>query len=296
MATERVTVFGGTGFLGHAIVRQLVEAQLRVRIAVRHPGAEFAKDIEQIQADVRDEAAVAAAITGAQAVVNVVGLYVERGKETFDAVHVQGALHVARQAKRHGLARLVHMSGIGADLASTSRYIRARAQGELRVKKAFDGATIIRPSVLFGPQDAFLNALDQVSRLLPVVPLFGSGQTRLQPVYVEDVAAAVVACLRGAASVGETYELGGAEVRTYREILQRVLRHRSRRRAVLPVPFVIWDMLATGLSVLPAPPVTRDQVALMRQDNIVHERAPSFKELGMTPRSVNDLLPFCLGQ
>ncbi len=296
MGTESVTVFGGTGFLGQAIVRQLVESQSLVRVAVRHPAAEYAKDVEQIQADVRDEAAVAAAIAGAQAVVNVVGLYVERGKETFDAVHVQGALHVARQAKRHGLARLVHVSGIGADLSSTSPYIRARAQGELRVKKAFDAATIIRPSVLFGPQDAFLNALDQVSRLLPVVPLFGSGQTRLQPVYVEDVAAAVVACLRDAASVGETYELGGAEVRTYREILQRVLRHRSRRRAMLPVPFVIWDMLATGLSVLPAPPVTRDQVALMRQDNIVHEGAPSFKELGITPRSVNELLPFCLDQ
>ncbi len=293
---ESVTVFGGTGFLGQAIVRQLVESQSLVRVAVRHPAAEYAEGVEQIQADVRDEAAVAAAVAGAQAVVNVVGLYVERGKETFDAVHVRGALHVARQAKRHGLARLVHVSGIGADLASTSPYIRARAQGELRVKKAFDAATIIRPSVLFGPQDAFLNALDQVSRLLPVVPLFGSGQTRLQPVYVEDVAAAVVACLRDAASVGETYELGGAEVRTYREILQRVLRHRSRRRAVLPVPFVIWDMLATGLSALPAPPVTRDQIALMRQDNIVHEGAPSFKELGITPRSVNELLPFCLDQ
>ncbi len=296
MATESVTVFGGTGFLGKAIVRQLVESQSRVRIAVRHPSAEYAKDIEQIQADVRDEAAVAAAIAGAQAVVNVVGLYVERGTETFEAVHVQGALHVARQAKRHGLARLVHVSGIGADLSSTSPYIRARAQGELRVKKAFDAATIIRPSVLFGPQDAFLKALDQVSRLLPVVPLFGSGQTRLQPVYVEDVAAAVVACLRDAASVGETYELGGAEVHTYREILHRVLRHRSRRRALLPVPFVIWDILATGLSALPEPPVTRDQIALMRQDNIVHEGAPSFKELGMTPRSVNELLPFCLDQ
>ncbi len=296
MATERVTVFGGTGFLGHAIVRQLVEAQSRVRIAIRHPVAEYATDVEQVQADVRDEAAVAAAIADAQAVVNVVALYVERGKETFDAVHVQGALHVARQAKRHGLERLVHVSGIGVDPTSASPYIRARAQGELRVKKAFDGATIIRPSVLFGPQDGFLNALDRVSRLLPVVPLFGSGQTRLQPVYVEDVAAAVAACLRDAASAGKIYELGGAEVHTYREILQQVLRHRSRRRAVLPVPLVIWDMLATALSVLPAPPVTRDQIALMRRDNIVNEGAPSFKELGMTPRSVNELLPFCLGQ
>jgi len=296
MATEWVTVFGGTGFLGRTIVRQLVEAHVRVRIAVRYPAAQAADDIEQVQADVRDEAAVGAAIAGAQAAVNVIGLYVERGEETFDAVHVQGALHVARQAKHHGLGRLIHISGIGADPTSASPYIRARAQGELRVRKAFAGATIIRPSVLFGSQDAFLNALDWISRLLPVVPLFGTGQTRLQPVYVEDVAAAVAACLRDAASVGKTYELGGAEVRTYREILQQVLRHRGRRRALLPVPFVIWDMLASGLSVLPAPPVTRDQIALMRQDNVVHPGAESFEELGVRPRSLNELLPFCLRQ
>ncbi|MEA3278099.1 MAG: complex I NDUFA9 subunit family protein [Pseudomonadota bacterium] len=296
MAREGVTVFGGTGFLGRTIVRQLVKAHARVRIAVRYPAAERADDVEQVQADVRDEAAVGAAIAGAQAAVNVVGLYVEQGEETFDAVHVQGALHVARQAKHHGLGRLIHISGIGAAPTSASPYIRARAQGELRVKKAFVGATIIRPSVLFGPQDAFLNALDWISRLLPVVPLFGTGQTRLQPVYVEDVAVAVAACLRDAASVGKTYELGGAEVRTYREILQQVLRHRGRRRALLPVPFVIWDMLASGLSILPAPPVTRDQIVLMRQDNVVHPGAESFEGLGVRPRSLSELLPFCLRQ
>lgn len=294
MARERVTVFGGTGFLGRTIVRQLVRAHARVRIAVRHPAAEIADEAEQVQADVRDEAAVGAAIAGALAAVNVVGLYVEQGQESFDAVHVQGALHVARQAKHHGLERLIHISGIGADLTSASPYVRARAQGELRVKEAFAGATIIRPSVLFGPQDTFLNALDRISHLLPVVPLFGAGQTRLQPVYVEDVAVAVAACLSKAASVGKTYELGGAEVRTYREILQLVLRHRGRRRALLPVPFVIWDVLASALSILPAPPVTRDQIALMRQDNLVHPGAESFEELGVTPRSLSELLPVCL--
>ena len=296
MATQLVTVFGGTGFLGRTIVRQLVEAHMRVRIAVRYPAAETTDDIEQVQADVRDEAAVEAAIAGAQAAVNVVGLYVERGEDTFNAVHVQGALHVARQAKRHGLGRLVHISGIGADPASASPYIRARGQGELKVKKAFADATIIRPSVLFGSQDAFLNTLDWISRMLLVVPLFGTGQTRLQPVYVEDVAAAVAACLRDAASVGKTYELGGAEVLTYREILQHVLRLRGRRRALLPVPFVIWDILASGLSGLPTPPVTRDQIALMRQDCVVQPGAESFEELDVTPRSLIKLLPYCLDQ
>ena len=296
MDTDRVTVFGGTGFLGSTIVRQLVQAKVPVRIAVRHPATEPIDDVDQVQADVRDEAAVGAAIAGARAAINVVGSYLEQGGQSFDAVHVQGALHVARQAQHHGLERLIHVSGIGADPTSGSPYVRARAQGEFRVKEAFVDATIIRPSVLFGPQDAFLNALDQISRLLPVVPLFGAGQMRLQPVYVEDVAVAAAACLRDAGSVGKTYELGGAEVHTYREILQQLLRHRGRRRLLLPVPFVIWDILAGGLSILPTPPITRDQIALMRQDNVAHPGAASFDGLGVNPRSLSELLPFCLPQ
>lgn len=294
MARAQVVVFGGTGFLGRTIVRHLVQAGVRVRIAVRHPVVEPADDVEQVQADVRDEAAVGAAIAGAQAAINVVGLYVEQGEQSFDAVHVQGALHVARQAEHHGLERLIHISGIGVDPTSASAYIRARAQGELRVKEAFADATIIRPSVLFGPRDAFLNTLDQISRLLPVIPLFGAGRMRLQPVYVEDVAAAAAACLRDAGSVGKTYELGGAEVLTYREILQQVLRHRGRQRALLTVPFVVWNILASGLSILPAPPVTRDQIALMRQDNVVNPGADGFDRLGVSPRSLSELLPLCL--
>jgi uncharacterized protein YbjT (DUF2867 family) len=296
MPAELVAVLGGTGFLGHALVRQLVAAGMRVRVAVRHPAADQAADSEQVKADVRDEASVEAALTGAHAVVDAVALYVERGEETFDAIHVQGAVHVARQAKRQGLARLVHVSGIGAHLASTSRYVRARAEGELRVREAFDGATIIRPSVLFGPHDAFLNALDRITGLLPVVPLFGTAQTHLQPVYVEDVAHAVVACLRDASTAGITYELGGAEIYTYREILKKILRHRGRRRVLLPVPFALWDILASSLSVLRAPPVTGDQIALMRQDNVVHPGAAGFRELGIAPRSLHELLPVCLAQ
>lgn len=294
MARERITVFGGTGFLGRTIVRKLVEANVPVRIAVRFPAGEFADDVEQFETDVRDEAAVAAAVTGAHAAVNAVGLYVEQGEQSFDTVHVQGALHVARQAKHHGLKRLIHISGIGADPTSASPYIRARALGELRVKEAFDNATILRPSVLFGPQDAFLKTLDETTRLLPVIPLFGAGQMRLQPVYVEDVATAVAACLEDAGSRGKTYELGGAEVLTYREILQQVMRHRGRRRAILPVPLVVWDMLARGLSVLPMPPITRDQIALLRHDNVVHSDAESFEGLGISPQSLSERLPICL--
>jgi uncharacterized protein YbjT (DUF2867 family) len=296
MPAKLVAVLGGTGFLGRALVRQLVEAGMRVRVAVRHPAADQPASAEQVKADVRDETSVESAFTGAHAVVNAVGLYVERGEETFDAIHIQGAAHVARQAKGQGLARLVHVSGIGADLTSTSRYVRARAEGELRVKEAFDGATIIRPSVLFGAHDAFLNALDRITALLPVVPLFGTGQTRLQPVYVEDVAHAVAACLRDASTAGITYELGGAEIYTYREILKKVLRHRGRRRMLLPVPFALWDILASSLSMLPAPPVTGDQIALMRQDNVVHPGAAGFRDLGIAPRSLHELLPLCLAR
>ena len=296
MAGERVTVFGGTGFLGRAIVRQLLQANVRVRVAVRYPAAEPTDDFEPVEADVCDEGAVEAAIAGARAAINAVGLYVEKGEQSFDAVHVQGALHVARQAKNHGLERLIHISGIGVDPTAASPYIRARALGESRVMEAFADATVIRPSVLFGPQDAFLKTLDGISHLLPVIPLFGAGQMRLQPVYVEDVAMAVAACLNGTDSAGKTYELGGAEVLTYREILRQIMRHRGRRRALLPVPLMVWNMLALGLSVLPSPPVTRDQVALMRNDNVVNPGAEGFAELGIRPRSLSELIPLCLHQ
>ncbi len=295
MGTGLVTVFGGTGFLGRAIVKRLLQAHKRVRIATRHPSADQTEGVEQVRADIRDEAAVGAAVDGASAAVNAVALYVERGQETFDAVHVQGALHLAQQAKDHGLRALVHISGIGADPASSSPYVRARAEGELRVRAAFDGATILRPSVLFGPNDAFLRTLDDLTRLLPVVPLFGTGETRLQPVYVDDVAEAVAAALDQPDAVGKTYELGGAEAYTYKALLAHVLRYRSRRRVLLPVPFNFWELLARLMSVLPAAPVTRDQIALMRQDNVVNPAAAHFADLGISPRSLTELLPRCLG-
>ncbi len=295
MATDLVTVFGGTGFLGRAIVKRLRRANRRVRVASRHPAAEPAEGVEQVQADIRDEAAVGAAVVGAGAVVNAVALYVEKGHETFDAVHVQGAVNLARQAKHHGLQALVHISGIGADPTSSSPYVRARAEGEQRVKKAFERATLLRPSVLFGPNDAFLRTLDDLTRLLPVVPLFGTGETRLQPVYVGDVAEAVAAALDQPDAAGKTYELGGAEAYTYRTLLAHVLRYRTRRRVLLPVPFSLWEAMARLMSVLPAAPVTRDQIALMRQDNVVSPNAASFTDLGITPRTLTELLSRCLG-
>ncbi|WP_435105151.1 complex I NDUFA9 subunit family protein [Arhodomonas sp. AD133] len=293
-----ITVFGGTGFLGRAVVRCLVRAGETVRVAARRPSraafAAFGDRIERVSADVRDDDAVAQALSGADAAVNAVSLYVERGELSFDAIHVDGAARVARAAAAAGVGALAHVSGIGADPRSTSRYVAARGRGESAVREAFPNATILRPSVLFGRDDAFLATLDAVTRL-PVLPLFGRGSTRLQPVHVEDVAAAVGAAIeRHSASAGRVFELGGAEVYTYREIVAMVLRHRRRCRALMPVPFSLWHAAAGVAGLLPNPPITRDQVILMSRDNVVSAGAESFASLDIEPASLAALLPTCL--
>lgn len=294
MAHEPITVFGGTGFLGSAVVRRLAAAGTPVRVAARHAAVPESSGtnggaVEPCVADVRDEDAVARAVAGAGGVVNAVGLYVERGGATFDAVHVEGAARVARCARAAGVERLVHISGIGADPRSRSRYVAARGRGEARVHTEHPEAVILRPSVLFGPGDAFLRTLDAVTRL-PAVPLFGDGGTRLQPVHVDDVAAAATRALEEPAAVGRVFELGGAGVYSYRAIVEAVLAHHRRRRLLLPVPFPAWRLLATLASALPAPPLTRDQVALMEADSIVGAEVGTFADLGITPRALDDVL------
>ena len=259
-----------------------------------HLGAADPDRVEICVADVRDDASVAAALAGAQHAVNAVGLYVEHGDETFRAVHEEGAMRIAREAARAGVERLVHVSGIGADAASPSRYVRSRALGEQRVREAFAAATILRPSVLFGPDDAFLSSLAEITRLLPAFPLFGTGAKRLQPVYVDDVAAAVLRALDDPAAPDRTYELGGAAVYSYREIVEVVLHHLGRRRLLLPLPFLAWEVQAVVLGLLPNPPLTRDQIELMRHDNVVGADADTFGDLGIEPRALVDLLPACL--
>ncbi|QBQ53686.1 complex I NDUFA9 subunit family protein [Nitrosococcus wardiae] len=294
-----ITVFGGTGFLGRAIVRHLVESGATVRIAARHPYApDLAGASDQIElqtADVRDEDSVAEAVNGATSVVNAVGLYVEQGKATFDTIHVEGAGRVARRAQQAGIRRLVYISGIGVDPASPSKFVRARAYGEQRVHNAFSDAVILRPSVMFGPNDAFLGALKTVTRL-PVVPLFGNGATRLQPVYVEDVAKAVLQALDTPEAAGKIFELGGAQIYSYRDIVERVLAYFDRRRLLLPVPFSVWKILARMASLLPNPPLTRDQVILMEMDNVVGTGIGTFADLDIDPRSLEQMLSHCLGE
>ena len=298
MSRPTVTVFGATGFLGIAVVSRLLDAGITIRVAARHPERLARRDsspgIELVAADVRSGENVTAAVEGAQAVVNAVGLYVERGTETFDAVHVQGAAAVAKLAARAGVGKLIHISGIGADETSASRYVRARGRGERFVLDRFPQATIVRPSVLFGPGDAFLNAIDAITRAAPVFPLFGDGQTRLQPVYVGDVADAIFRLIERDEARGSFCELGGPRVHTYREVVEMVLRYRGRRRLLIPVPFGLWWAQAKLLSLLPAPPLTEDQVILMRDDNLVGQGVVTLEALGASAHDLETMLPRCL--
>ncbi len=298
MASKRVTVFGGSGFLGRQIVKSLAAEGTSVRVAVRHPErASFIERlgrdgrIELVRADVWEESTVARAVKRSASVINTVGHYVEKGRATFDAVHGQGALHVARQARQAGVERLIHISGLGADPRSDSPYVRARGIGEDLVKKAFDGVTILRPSVIFGPDDSFFNTLAGMARRTPVLPLFGMGRTNLQPVFVGDVAEACVRLLADPSTQGETYELGGPRVYAYKALLQLVLKQVDRNGVLLPVPFFLWNTLAAVMAVLPNPPLTRDQVKLMKQDNVIEGNELTLEDLGVSPVSVEEILP-----
>jgi uncharacterized protein YbjT (DUF2867 family) len=298
MAFGRVTVFGGSGFLGREIVRRLAADGARVRVAVRHPErASFLTEglpggqITPVRADVWDEASVAPALEGSDAVINTVGHYVARGRATFEAIHGQGAMHVARAAAVVGVERLVHISGIGADPASESPYVRARGIGERLVREAFPETTILRPSVMFGPEDNFFNQLAAIARVMPVLPLFGRGDVKLQPAYVRDVAEAVARALARDDSRSRTYELGGARAYTYKALLQLLLNQIGRRRLLMPVPYAAWQLIAALLSPLPNRPISRDQVILMKRDNMVGPEALSFADLGIQPGSVEDILP-----
>jgi NADH dehydrogenase len=294
MAT--VTVFGGTGFFGSEIVRAVTAAGFDARIATRHPPGDrlrAKKGVSHVTADVRDEPSVRRAVEDTSAVVNAVSLFVETRRVTFEAVHVEGAARVARCAREAGADLLVHVSGLGTDPASPSAFVRARARGEQAVHQAFEQSIVVRPSVLVGRGDSFLTTIERVTRF-PVVPLFGRGETRLQPVPVKDAAAAVVSVIGDPDLRASAIELGGAEVLSYRRILEMVMRHLGRRRLLLPVPLALWKALASGLAVLPSPPLTLDQVILMESDNVVTGRTATFPDLGIRPAGLSDLLVECL--
>lgn len=252
--------------------------------------------IVPIAANIRNAESVATAVAGADAVVNLVGVLYKRGPQTFDSLHIDGARTVAAAAKAAGVKRLIHLSAIGADVDSESDYARSKALGEEAVKGAFDGATILRPSIVFGPEDDFFNRFAALARLSPVLPVIGPN-TRFQPVYVADVAKAVTACLADDATVGGSYELGGPDVHTFQELMEMMLAEIGRDRFLVPAPF--WAASAKAFFLehlrvpffLPKPMLTRDQVRLLKHDNVVSEDARGFDALGIVPTSLNAVLP-----
>ena len=291
-----ITVFGGTGFLGRRIVRHLRRCGFAIRIASRHPDrAErlFALDdpkLQSVEANIHDEGSVAEAVAGAYAVVNAVSLYIEQGRETFHSVHVESAQRLAAQARKAEVKRFAHVSGIGADATSPSLYIRKRGEGELVVRAAFADSTLIRPAVMFGPDDAFLTTIVKLLSRLPSYPMFGRGLTKLQPVYVEDVAEAVVRALQRTNIHAATFEFGGPRVYSYEELLRTVALEASLKSSLIPIPFAAWQVLAWFAEMLPRPLITRNQVELMQVDTVASPEMPGFKELGITPVAVEEIL------
>ena len=291
-----VVVFGGTGVLGRRVVRHLRKREFSVRIASRHPDRGhrlFGLDdphLQSVEANIQDERSVADALAGAYGVVNAVSLYVEHGQETFHSLHVEAAQRVAAQAHRAGVERLAHVSGIGADAASPSLYIRKRGEGELAVRAAFADALLLRPAVMFGPDDSFLTTILKLLGRLPIYPMFGRGLTRLQPAYVEDVAEAVARALQRTEMHAITFECGGPRVYSYEELLRAVAHEASLKPMLIPIPFAAWHALAWFAEMLPSPPVTRNQVELMQVDNVSSPEMPGFGEFGISPLAVEKIL------
>jgi NADH dehydrogenase len=296
-----VTVFGGTGFVGRHVVRALLRRDFRVRAAVRRPDLAGhlqplgrVGQIHAVQANVRYPASVEAAVRDADVVINLVGILFERGRQSFAGVQAAGAGAVAQAAAAAG-ARLVHVSALGAKPDSTSLYARSKAAGEAAVLQAVPAATILRPSIVFGPEDDFFNRFAGMARFSPLLPLIGGGETRFQPVYVGDVADAVARAVEGSARPGTIYELGGPDVSTFAELMRFVLATIERRRLLVPVPFALARLKAHVLQLMPTPLLTPDQVELLRQDNVVSDAAKAegrtLQGLGIDPASIAAIVP-----
>ena len=295
-----VTIFGGSGFVGRHLVRRLAKSGARIRVAVRRPNeAHFLKplgavgQIMPIQANVRNAASVARAVEGADIVINLVGILVESGRQTFRALQAEGAAKVASAAAAAGVTQYVQMSAIGADPESPSAYARTKAAGEVAAREHMPGATVIRPSIVFGPEDEFFNRFAAMARISPFLPLIGDGSTRFQPVYVADVAEAIARTLENPALGGETYELGGPNVYTFRELMELTLRIIGRKRLLLPLPVPVARAQATMFEMLPliTPPITRDQIAQLTRDNVVAEGAKTLETLGIDAATAEAIVP-----
>nr|WP_321461897.1 complex I NDUFA9 subunit family protein [uncultured Cohaesibacter sp.] len=303
-STEQiVTVFGGSGFLGRHVVRALAREGYRIRVAVRRPDlAGFLQplggvgQIMPVQANLRDQASVARAIEGSDAVVNLVGILFETGRASFEKVHHQGARTIAEATRKAGISNMVQISAIGADVASPSAYARSKARGEEAVLKLLPEATIIRPSLLIGPEDDFFNKFAAMAKLSPFLPLVGGGETLFQPAFVGDVAKVIALGVKGALKGGTIYELGGPESKSFRQLLTLTLRETHLRRLLLPLPFWAASSMGWLFEKLPMKPaLTRDQVTLLKRDNVVSQSAiaegRTFEGLGIDPVAIEAVIP-----
>ncbi|MBP5857963.1 complex I NDUFA9 subunit family protein [Marivibrio halodurans] len=298
MTVQLVTIFGGSGFIGRQIVRELARLGCQIRVAVRDPhGALPLKpcgdvgQITPIQANVASERQVKAACEGADAVINLVGILHEKGGRGFEAMHVQAARRIAEAAKAGGAGRFVQMSALGASTESPARYAQSKARGEAAVREVVPDAVVLRPSVVFGPEDNFFNRFAQLMRFSPIMPLIGGGQQKFQPVYVGDVADALRMATLERAMAGETYELGGPNIYSFQELLELIMAETDRHVGLVPLPFELARLQAALLELLPVPPLTRDQVELLRADNICTGRHPGLRDLGIAPTAPELILP-----
>lgn len=294
----KVTVVGGAGFIGRYLVKRLAQQGWQVRVAVRDPeAASFVKpmgavgQVQPIQANIRNEASIARAVAGADLVINLAGLMFPGGAQNFQAVHEDGAATVARAAHAAGVGRLIHVSVVGAERDAGSKYARSKDAGEAAVRDAFPTATIVRPSIIFGPEDQFFNLFARLATILPVMPLLGGGHSRMQPVYVGDVAQAIAALARDTAPTGGIYELGGPQVLSMAELMSIVCEQTGRERLAVPLPFALAKFYAFFLQLMPWRILTMDQVEMLKTDNVVSGEYPGLAELGVTPTPLDAVLP-----
>jgi NADH dehydrogenase len=299
-----VTVFGGSGFIGSQVVRALAKRGYRVRIAVRRPNVSYRMrvlgevgQIELVQANLKNAASIGRALDGAEACVNLVGVLYEQGRQRFQTLHARGAEDVAAAAKARGISRFVQISALGADPDSASKYARTKGLGEAAVRRLIPTATIIRPSVVFGPDDSLFNRFASLATLLPVIPLPGGGETKFAPVYVADLANAIANAVADPAAAGRTYEIGGPKTYSYRQLMELTLAEIQKRRALLPLPWSVASLIGALAEIpgkiVPIPPVlTADQVTSLKSDCVPSPGAPGLKALGVaSPTAVEGILP-----
>ena len=296
-----VTVFGGSGFVGTQAVRCLAKAGWRIRVAVRNPNLAYRMrllgdvgQIDVVQANVRDVPSLERALEGATASLNLVGLLFETGRQGFSSVHVEGARNIAEAARTCGVARLVQMSALGADPESPALYARTKAQAEAAVRAVYPDAVIVRPSIVFGSGDGFFERFAGMAQMSPALPLIGGGTTKFQPVFVGDVGQALARIVASPDAAGQTYELGGPVAYSFKDLMEKLLAEIGLRRALVPLPFPVASLigkLGELTTFLMKPPITSDQVELLKTDNVVSGACPGLAELGITPTTLEAVLP-----